>query len=156
MTLSELLPDIQSRDVDILATDISDSAIMQASLGRHAKHEVQRGMTSQMLSKYFQQEADGWRVKEALRSMIRFDRRNLLQPMTGLGPFDIIFCRNVAIYFNEDVKRDLFNRLSERLTPDGYLFVGSSESLANLDPRFIPQHHCRSIFYQPNRQSVMS
>ncbi len=109
-----------------------------------------------MLSKYFQQEADGWRVKEALRSMIRFDRRNLLQPMTGLGPFDIIFCRNVAIYFNEDVKRDLFNRLSERLTPDGYLFVGSSESLANLDPRFIPQHHCRSIFYQPNRQSVMS
>ncbi len=156
MTLSELLPDIQSRDVDILATDISDSAIMQASLGRYAKHEIQRGMTSQMLSKYFQQEADGWRVKEALRSMIRFDRRNLLQPMTGLGPFDIIFCRNVAIYFNEDVKRDLFNRLSERLTPDGYLFVGSSESLANLDPRFIPQHHCRSIFYQPNRQSVMS
>ncbi len=60
MTLSELLPDIQSRDVDILATDISDSAIMQASLGRYAKHEIQRGMTSQMLSKYFQQEADGW------------------------------------------------------------------------------------------------
>jgi chemotaxis protein methyltransferase CheR len=156
MTLSELLPNVHSWDINILATDICDSAIMQASLGRYARHEVQRGMNPQMLSKYFQEEPGGWRVREELRYMIRFDRRNLLESFTGLGPFDIIFCRNVAIYFETDVKRDLFNRLSDRLAPDGYLFVGSSESLANLDPRFVPQHHCRSVFYQPNKQSVMA
>ena len=63
---------------------------------------------------------------------------------------------SVAIYFKTEVKRDLFNRLADRLTPDGYLFVGSSESLANLDPRFVPQSHCRSVFYQPNKQSAMA
>ncbi len=156
MTLCELLPDVHSWDINILATDISDSAIMQASLGRYARHEVQRGMTPQMLSKYFQEEPDGWRVKEELRAMIRFDGRNLLKPLSGLGPFDIIFCRNVAIYFDTDVKRDLFNRLADRLTPGGYLFVGSSESLNNLDPRFVPQHHCRCVFYQPNKQPAMA
>jgi chemotaxis protein methyltransferase CheR len=149
MVLSELLPNITSWDINILATDICDSAITQASLGRYAKHEIERGMTPPMLSKYFQQEPGGWRVKEQLRHLIRFDRRNLLKPFADLGPFDIIFCRNVAIYFDTVVKRDLFHRLSNSLAPGGYLFVGSSESLANLDPRFVPQHHCRSVFYQP-------
>lgn len=156
MTLSDLLPDIGTWDINVLATDICDSAVAQASLGRYAKHEIQRGMAPNMLSKYFQEEPGGWRVKEELRAMIRFDRRTLLQPFTGLGPFDVIFCRNVAIYFETDVKRDLFNRLSDRLTPDGYLFVGSSESLASLDPRFIAQHHCRGVFYQPNKRPAMA
>jgi len=64
------------------------------------------------------------------------------------------FCRNVGIYFETEVKRDLFNRLADRLTPDGYLIVGSSECLANVDPRFVAQHHCRSVFYQPNKQAA--
>ncbi len=156
MTLSDLLPDIQSWDINILATDICDSAVAHASLGRYAKHEVQRGMTPQMLSKYFQEEPDGWRVKEEIRCMIRFDRRNLLESFASLGPFDIIFCRNVAIYFETDVKRKLFNNLSDRLTPEGYLFVGSSESLTSLDSRFVAQHHCRSVFYQPNKRPDMA
>jgi len=155
MTLCDLLPDLASWDINILATDICDSAIAQASLGRYAPHEIQRGLAPNMLPKYFREESGGWRVKEELRSLIRFDRRNLLEPFTGMGPFDIIFCRNVAIYFETDVKRDLFNRLADLLTPEGYLFAGSSESLANLDARFIPQHHCRGIFYQPNRQPAM-
>ncbi len=152
MTLCELLPDAMSWDINILATDISDTAVVQASMGRYAKHEIQRGMAPNMLSKHFSEEPSGWRVKEELRSMVRFDRRNLLKPFAGLGPFDIIFCRNVAIYFEIDVKRDLFNRLADLLTPEGYLFVGSSESLASLDPRFVAQHHCRSVYYQPNKQ----
>ncbi len=156
MTLCELLPDAPLWDINILATDICDSPIAQASLGRYAKHEIQRGMAPNMLSKHFREEPGGWRVKEELRSLIRFDRRNLLEPLTGLGPFDVIFCRNVAIYFDTDVKRDLFNRLADRLTPEGYLFVGSSESLANLDPRFVAQHHCQGVFYQPNKRLAMA
>jgi len=151
MTLCELLPDIDTWDINILATDICNTAITHASLGRYAKHEIERGMTPPMLAKYFTPEPDGWRVGEKLRSLIRFDRQNLLKPFTALGPFDIIFCRNVAIYFEPDVQRDLFNRLADRLNPYGYLFAGSSESLASLDPRFVPQNHCRSIFYQPHQ-----
>ncbi|MDP6448341.1 MAG: protein-glutamate O-methyltransferase CheR, partial [Pirellulaceae bacterium] len=80
MTLCNVLPDIHSWDINILATDICDAAIAQASLGRYARHEVQRGMNLSMLTKYFQEESGGWRVKEELRYMIRFDRRNLLEP----------------------------------------------------------------------------
>ncbi len=156
MTLADLLPDIHSWDINILATDISDTALAQASLGKYAKHEVRRGMTPTMLSRHFREEEDGWRIKDNIRSMIRFERRNLLKPFTGLGPFDIIFCRNVAIYFDIDVKRNLFNRLADLLTPEGYLFVGSSESLNNLDPRFTPQLHCQSVFYQPNKRSSLA
>ena len=155
MTLCELIPDALSWDIDILATDISDSAIAKSSMGRYAEYEIARGMAPNMLSKYFHKESAEWRVKDELRSLIRFDRRSLLEPFTDLGPFDIVFCRNVAIYFDTDVKRDLFNRLGDRLTPEGYLFVGSSESLNNLDPRFVAQHHCRGIFYQPNKRAAM-
>jgi chemotaxis protein methyltransferase CheR len=156
MTLCEEIPDIHAWDINILATDICDTAVAQASTGRYAKHEIERGMTAPMLSKYFQEESNYWRVKEELRCLIHFDRRNLLKSFTDLGPFDIIFCRNVAIYFETDVKRDLFNRLADRLTPTGYMFVGSSESLNNLDQRFVPQTHCRSVYYQPGKQATMA
>jgi chemotaxis protein methyltransferase CheR len=153
MVLRGLLPDVDSWDVNILATDISVSALAKASKGRYTTQEIERGLDPKMLARHFQKESGGWRVKEELRYMIRFDRRNLLQSFTDLGPFDIIFCRNVAIYFDTDVRRDLFNRLADRLVPNGYLFVGSAESLDQLDPRFVPQLHCRSIYYQPNRRS---
>ncbi|MBN1910157.1 MAG: protein-glutamate O-methyltransferase CheR [Pirellulales bacterium] len=155
MVMHELIPDILSWDVNILGTDICDTAIKQASLGRYAAHEIQRGLQPPVLSKYFINEGRTWRVKDELRSMVTFQRRNLLEPLTGLGPFDIIFCRNVAIYFNAETRRDLFNRISDRLAPGGYLFVGSSESLGDLGPRFMPQHHCRSVFYQPNRRPAL-
>ncbi len=154
MVLSELIPDIHTWDVNILATDISDEAIARASRGHYREHEISRGMQPGMLSKYFFQEANGWRVKDELRALVRFQRRNLLKPLTDLGTFDIIFCRNVAIYFEPQARRNLFLRLAERLTPKGYLFVGSSESLSDLGPQFAPQHHCRTVFYQPNARSA--
>jgi len=150
MVLCELIPDITSWDVNILGTDISNEALRQASLGRYSEYSIERGMTAPMLAKYFIKERDGYRVKDQLRAMVRFDQCNLLKPFNGMGPFDVIFCRNVAIYFDEEFKRDLFNRLADRLTPNGWLIVGSSESLAGIDPRFIPQHHCRAVLYQPN------
>ena len=152
MTLCELIPDVFSWDVNVLATDISDAAIKQASLGEYSEHEIQRGMSPHLLNKHFTRKADGWKVKDELRSLIAFDRRNLLKPLTGLGPFDVIFCRNVAIYFDAETRRDLFRRLADRLATEGYLFVGSSESLSDVGPDFVPQHHCRGVFYQPNKR----
>jgi chemotaxis protein methyltransferase CheR len=148
--INEALPDVALWDVNILGVDISNAAIRQASLGRYANHEIQRGMKPHLLARYFREEAGGWKVKDELRAMMTFGRRNLLQPFADLGPFDVIFCRNVAIYFNAESRRDLFLRLADRLTPDGCLFVGSSECLVDLGPRFAPRHHCRGTYYQPS------
>jgi chemotaxis protein methyltransferase CheR len=156
MTLCELIPDILKWDVKILGTDISDAAVKSASLGKYASHEIQRGMKPGFLKKYFIEGKDGWRIKDELRYFVSFQRRNLLEPFTDLGRFDIIFCRNVAIYFDAKTKEKLFHCLTRQLTPNGYLFVGSSESLADLGPQFTPQYHCRSIYYQPNKQPAMA
>ena len=152
--LRETIPDIQAWDVQILATDISDGAIKQASLGRYAAHEIQRGMPQPLLAKYFTSQNGAWKIKDDVRAMVSFQKRNLLEPFTGIGPFDIIFCRNVAIYFDAPRRRDLFLRLADRLTPNGALLVGSSESLIDLGPRFAPQNHCRATYYLPNRPSA--
>jgi chemotaxis protein methyltransferase CheR len=154
--LRELLGDVSKWDISILATDISDAVIRQASLGRYADHEIQRGMKPDLLNKYFVREANCSRVKDEIRAMVAFRKINLLQPFLGIGTFDVIFCRNVAIYFSPDARRDLFRRLTQQLTEDGYLFVGAAESLTDLGKEFMPQHHCRAIFYQPNRKPAMA
>ncbi len=156
MVLQELLPDIDAWDVSILGTDISDAAIRQASAGFYADHEIQRGMTTPLLTKYFTREPRGWKVKDEIRAMVVYRRLNLLEPFVGLGPFDVIFCRNVAIYFSPDARRSLFQRLAKLLTEHGVLFTGSSESLSDLGPEFAPQHHCRAVFYQPNRRALVA
>ncbi len=150
MMFHEMLPDVQDWDISIMATDISDTAIAQASLGEYAAHEIQRGLKPELLSRYFLPKDDKYKVKDELRAMIMFKQINLHNPFVGMGPFDIIFCRNVAIYFDQDAKRSLFLRLGEKLTREGIMFVGSSESLTDVGPQFIPQHHCRAVFYQPN------
>jgi chemotaxis protein methyltransferase CheR len=155
MTICEAVPEAVHRDVNVLGIDISNAAVRQASLGWYGAHEIQRGMKPHLLAKYFRQDNGYWKVKDELRAMITFARRNLLQPFADLGPFDIIFCRNVAIYFDAESRRDLFLRLASRLTPDGYLFVGSSESLADLGPQFVPCHRCRGTYYQPGMKSPL-
>ncbi len=152
MVICELIPDVHENwDVQILATDISDEAIKQASRGEYSEYEIGRGMKPEMLKKYFIKTPTGWKVRDELRSLIAFRKLNLLKPFVGVGPFDVIFCRNIAIYFEPDVRKDLFKRITEVLTPDGYLFVGSSESLIDIGPQFKPLYHCRTVFYQPNK-----
>jgi chemotaxis protein methyltransferase CheR len=80
--------------------------------------------------------------------MATFRKLNLMAPFTSLGKWDIIFCRNVAIYFTLEDRKKLFNRLAEALEPDGYLIIGSTESLTGICPRFVPKRHLKSIFYQ--------
>ncbi len=151
MTIRDLIPDVDTWNINIKATDISDAAIKQASRGLYSDHEIGRGLDATRLSKYFERQGDHWKAKDELRSMISFASLNLLKPFDHLGTFDIIFCRNVAIYFSPEDQKGLFNRLADRLSPNGYLFVGSSESLSKFGPRFFPQHHCKTVFYQPNR-----
>jgi chemotaxis protein methyltransferase CheR len=148
--LHELLPDIESWDVKILATDISEQALRHAEAGVYSQLEVDRGMPEALLRQYFVPQGDDYRIMDRVRSIITFQRLNLLLPFPSLGPFDVVLCRNVAIYFESDVQQDLFNRLSDTLVDDGYLFVGASESLTRFGERFQPQMHCRATYYQPN------
>jgi chemotaxis protein methyltransferase CheR len=150
MLLSDVLPDVHDWDVNVLGTDISDEAVARASRGWYTTHEIERGMPPALLHRYFQPENNGWRVKDSLRALCSFERRNLLDPDSARGKFDVIFCRNVAIYFTPEARRDLFLRLTTALTPEGWLFVGSQESLRDLGPQFVPQQHCRAICYRPN------
>jgi chemotaxis protein methyltransferase CheR len=156
MTLCEMIPDILKWDIKILGTDISDAALEHASTGQYADYEIQRGMKPELLHKYFIKVNNEWKVKEELRFLAAFQRRNLLEPFDDLDLFDIIFCRNVAIYFNAQTKRRLFCRLTNQLAANGYLFVGSSESLAELGPNFTAHYHYRTVYYQPNKKQVMA
>jgi chemotaxis protein methyltransferase CheR len=149
MALAETIPHLASWDIGILATDVSDAAIKAASLGRYTRLEIERGMKPPLLNKYFSPQGNDWVAKDQLRAMVAFRKQNLLEPFVGLGPFDIIFCRNVAIYFDAATRRNLFLRLADRLTPEGYLFVGSAESLIDLGSHFAPHAHCRATYYRP-------
>lgn len=155
MTIAELLYDYQTWDIQILGTDISPSAVEQASRGVYNKWEIGRGMTPEFLNKYFDQpDPNTWKIKDEIRSMCNFKVCNLFEPFTGMGPFDIVFCRNVAIYFTPKDRRAVFERIAEKLNPSGWLLVGSSESLVDLGPEWQPQHHCRANCYRPKMTMV--
>ncbi|MCA9107966.1 MAG: hypothetical protein KDA83_21320 [Planctomycetales bacterium] len=150
ISILEHLPDSHRFDVQIVGTDISERAVERASRGWFAEHEIQRGLSPQIIAKYFRPDNGGWRVIDEVRSLLKFQHMNLLEPFNHLGRFDIVFCRNVAIYFTPETRARLFQRISEVMTEPGYLFVGSSESLSDLGPRFMPHLHCKSVYYRPN------
>nr|WP_321467900.1 protein-glutamate O-methyltransferase CheR [uncultured Desulfobulbus sp.] len=148
IVLQELLHDISKYNIKLLGTDISDAAVAQASSGKYNKFEIERGLAKDKLTKYFTSVGQTWKVKDQLRAMVNFRKFNLMSPFLGIGKFDIVLCRNVAIYFTLEDRKKLFNKIADVLEPDGYLLIGSTESLTGVCPRFIPKRHLRSIFYQ--------
>ncbi|NOQ46624.1 MAG: methyltransferase domain-containing protein [Desulfobulbaceae bacterium] len=148
IVLQELLCDVSKYSIKLLGTDISDAAVAQASSGKYNKFEIERGLARDKLNKYFTLTGGFWKVKDEIRAMVSFRKLNLMLPFAGLGKFDIVFCRNVAIYFTLEDRKKLFNKIADILEPDGYLVIGSTESLTGICPRFVPKRHLRSIFYQ--------
>jgi chemotaxis protein methyltransferase CheR len=146
--IKELLRDLSRYNINLLGTDISDNAVAQASYGKYNKFEIERGLDGNMLRKYFTPFGDSWKIKDEVRAMVNFRKFNLMQPFSSLGKFDIIFCRNVAIYFTLEDRKKLFNKIADSLADDGFLLIGSTESLTGICPRFEPKRHLRSIFYQ--------
>jgi chemotaxis protein methyltransferase CheR len=134
--------------IKLLGTDISDAAVARASYGIYNNFEIQRGLAKEKLSQYFTQNGDSWKVRDELRAQATFRKANLMEDFSSLGKFDIILCRNVAIYFTEEDKANLFRRLGNMLEPDGYLIIGSTESLTGICPQFESKRHIRSVFYQ--------
>ena len=148
IVLRELLGPSVMEKVTLMGTDLSDAAITQASYGTYNKFEIERGLPQEKLQRYFTPMGGNWKIKDEIRAMATFRRMNLMEPFAGIGKFDIIFCRNVAIYFTLEDRKELFNKIASTLHPDGYLLIGSTESLTGVCPRFIPKRHLRSVYYQ--------
>jgi len=148
IVLKELLGSLNGYDIRILGTDISDNAVAQASRGYFSTLELGRGMQADGQRKFFLAEGTQWKICDEIRSLTSFRTMNLLEPFTFPTPFDLIFCRNVAIYFNENDKIKLFRNLGRVLANDGALMIGSTESISGLCPEFKPQRYHRSVFYQ--------
>ncbi len=146
--IKELIGDAPNYSVKLLGTDISNTAIAQASIGKYNKFEIERGLDRKFLQKYFTLFGDTWKIKDEIRAMVNFRKLNLMLPFNALGKFDIIFCRNVAIYFTLEDRKKLFNKIADVLADDGFLIIGSTESLTGVCPRFVPKRHLRTIFYQ--------
>ena len=120
-----------ARQVQIVATDLSSTVLDQARRGEYDKLSVLRGLSSERLERYFDNPApEVWRVKTAVKERIDFRSLNLMDSYASLGKFDIVFCRNVLIYFNADLKRQILQKIHATLRPQGILFLGSSEGLA--------------------------
>lgn len=148
MMLKELLGDPDRYGVRLLGTDISDHAVSSASRGWFSSVESSRGLTEAQRSRFFVPAAGGWQIRDEIRAMASFRKLNLMSDFSALGRFDVIFCRNVAIYFSEPDRISLFSRIERSLEADGCLVIGSMESLNGISPQFESRRHMRSVYYQ--------
>ncbi|HMZ08751.1 MAG TPA: protein-glutamate O-methyltransferase CheR [Anaerolineales bacterium] len=146
--LQETLGNLSNYNIHLLGTDISDQAIARASYGVFSKMEMDRGLPPDKIQRYFTSMDKGWKIRDELRGVATFKKINLMDDFSFLGNFDIIFCRNVAIYFTEADKALLFSKLGRALTKDGALIIGSTEALTGLAPQFESMRYLRSVYYR--------
>ncbi len=149
MCLKEMGAAISGWRIEILATDLSQEVLEKSKAGLYSQFEVQRGLPIQLLVKYFKQTADFWQVNADLRAMVQHRQINLLHDYSQLGVFDVIFCRNVLIYFDQDTKVDIFNRLARATEADGFLVLGAAETVVGLTDVFKPYPERRGL-YRPS------
>lgn len=121
---------------EIVATDLSEDVLRKSQAGIYSQFEVQRGLPIQLLVKYFKQSGDVWQLNADVRSMVQFRKFNLLSEFASLGKFDIVFCRNVLIYFDQATNTKVFEKLASVTEPDGYLFLGAAETIVGLTDRY--------------------
>ena len=135
-------------NLQILATDLSSQILARAQSGRFLQIEVNRGLPASLLVKYFQREGLDWQLKDPVRRMVRFMAFDLRHNMQGMGPYDLILCRNVLIYFETDTRKKILAGLRKSLAPGGYLLLGASETTFTLDDGFLRKSMRNSIVYQ--------
>ncbi len=153
MVLKELLTDFTKFDVRILGTDISNKAVAQASYGEYTRLELERGLPPDMLLRHFTACGEKRKIRDEIRALATFRTMNLLEPFAFPSPFDIVFCRNVAIYFTETDKVRMFRNIGKSMAKDGCLIIGATESISGLCPEFEPKRHMRTVFYQVRQPS---
>ncbi len=131
------LAELRNRAVEIVGTDIAREPLARAREGLYSQFEMQRGVPMQMLVKYFRKDAVGWRIDQKLRAMVQFREWNLLGDLRPLGQFDIVFCRNVLIYFDQPTKARVLAAIARQIAPDGVLYLGGAETVLGVSDRFV-------------------
>ena len=149
MSLKEMGETVAGRQIEIVATEFSTQVLEKAKSGIFSQFEVQRGLPIQLLIKYFDQVGDCWQINPDVRAMVHFRPFNLLHEFTHLGPFDLVFCRNVLIYFDHETKTRVLDKIARITEPDGYLVLGAAETVVGLTESFKPMPDRRGL-YVPN------
>jgi chemotaxis protein methyltransferase CheR len=149
MLLKEMTALFTGWRIEIVATDLSQAVLEKSKAGLFSQFEVQRGLPIQMLVKYFAQKGELWQLNADIRGMVQHRQLNLLQDLAHLGTFDVIFCRNVLIYFDQDTKAGIFGKIARLLEPDGVLALGAAESVVGITNLFKPFPDRRGL-YQPS------
>lgn len=144
--LKELNARLAGWKIDILGTDISRDILKKAGDGQYSQFEVQRGMPIQLLLKYFDKQDENWRIKDDLRNMVVYKYWNLLDDLKPLGGFDIVFCRNVLIYFDAETKGRVLEGISNLMPEDGMLFLGGAETVLGVTDKFKPVPGQRGVY----------
>jgi len=155
MILKEAAAQFPGWSFEIVATDISNDILEQAREGIYTQFEVQRGLPIQLLMKYFTQLDDQkWQINEDIRKMVNYKYFNLLDSMGSLGTFDIIFCRNVLIYFDEATKGKVLDDMAKHIEPDGFLMLGGAETVMGITESFIAVPEKRGVYARKDSPHV--
>ena len=149
MCLKEMSAALAGWRVEIIATDLSQEVLEKSKSGIYSQFEVQRGLPIQLLVKYFKQNGELWQINADIRAMVQHRQLNLLHVFSQLGMFDVIFCRNVLIYFDQDTKINIFGRLARTMEADGFLVLGAAETVVGLTDVFKPFPDKRGL-YRPS------
>ena len=149
MLLKEMGAALSGWRVEIVATDLSQGVLEKSRAALFSQFEVQRGLPIQLLVKYFAQVGEMWQLNADVRAMVTHRQLNLLQDFSHLGSFDVIFCRNVLIYFDQDTKINIFGRLAKTMEADGFLVLGAAETVVGLTDVFKPFPDKRGL-YRPS------
>jgi chemotaxis protein methyltransferase CheR len=149
MCLKEMEGQLAGWRVEVIATDLSQEVLEKSRAGLYSQFEVQRGLPIQLLVKHFKQNGEFWQINPDIRAMVQHRQLNLLHDFSQLGTFDVIFCRNVLIYFDQDTKINIFGRLCRIMEPDGFLVLGAAETVVGLTDTFKPYPDKRGL-YRPN------
>ena len=146
MTIKALGAKLAGFKFEILATDISADVLARAKAGIYSQFEVQRGLPIHDLVKYFTQVGEAWQIAPEIRAMVQFRPLNLLNDFSALGTFDLVFCRNVLIYFDQQTKIGVLNRLARQMPEDGFLSLGAAETVVGLTDAFKPMGDKRGLY----------
>lgn len=146
MCIAELSARLAGWNIEILGVDLDSRVLARAEEGLYTQFEVQRGLPVHLLVKHFTQEQQAWRLKPSIRNMVKFRQCNLLESLVGLGHFDVVFCRNVLIYFDTATKTNVLDRLANQIAPDGFLFLGGAETVLDITTRFAPSPDHRGLY----------
>ncbi len=155
MLLNEISAKLGGWQVEILATDISIQMIERARNGIYSQFEVQRGLPITHLVKYFTQVGEKWQINKSIRDKIDFKEFNLLNSAHGHGQFDVIYCRNVLIYFDQPTKTKVLMNLGSAIKEDGFLFLGGAETVLGLSQDFIPLQKYRGMYGLPKTKEYV-